>query len=145
MSLPTFTIPGHRFFTRPAIEIFHECGLCASKNEARRLAKQDGLRIWDTKIAADLMLMPEIARVHPDDPVCGFYSTVFLFWRGKKQVKRIIVDCGDLDDPQAYSFGIACFTDVSQHFDGQRCSYGCCTWRRFGEHSWKRTHEESDE
>ena len=62
------------------IELFAECGVCASKGEARRLVQQGGAYVNDAVVADDL------ARVTAADLKDG----AILLRAGKKKYHRLV-------------------------------------------------------
>lgn len=64
----------------PAVNLFAECGLCESRNAARRLARQGGLYVHRQPIAEDRVLGPGDLR-----------DGTILLRAGKKKYARIVV------------------------------------------------------
>ncbi len=59
-TLPTFDLPRSRFGQGiPAFELFHEAGLAASRNEARKLIKGGGGRLNDKPLSSDTIAVGE--------------------------------------------------------------------------------------
>jgi tyrosyl-tRNA synthetase len=59
-ALPTVDIPRDRLVQGiPAFELFHEAGLAASRNEARKLIKGGGGRLNDQAVASDTVVVGE--------------------------------------------------------------------------------------
>ena len=84
-----YTLPAEEFFDRHAYELFHDCGLCSSRNEARRLAKQGGLRIDDLRITEGTGLTHHLLK-GPDWP--AFAKATLVLWRGKKRACVVNLD-----------------------------------------------------
>lgn len=83
-----FHMDAEDLWEKPAFELFHECGLCDSRNEARRLEKQGGLRLGDRKITPGEIFDQ---RTLTDFPT--HYVAEMLLRRGKNKYCTVKLKC----------------------------------------------------